>query len=471
MYRKGILTFVLILIILSIQACYRNQNRNDNVSLKPNEELKSPSPTDSTTSTYTNENVNTSEQDSNKSSIIDNGHHEVTLEQIKSTYKLDEILDIKYYGDNYVLIKSHRIRERGITYDPNDIYTFYNLKTGDADILGTAPFIVELQEIESPNHIVFYCNGQNIMAPFHNFPFILSCERKGENVDSDSDFTETILPKYFTLGKNITFGDAANAIVSDINISDQNIEVTFARSNNEIDSSLLIDGRIPVTKVNYIPDKSKITFEINKSFIAEKYKNSGNKINQGNDYMDSIELNEDSGNANIIINLKSSTKQYSCHITVNGTLKMYFSNESPTNEGNEASSQTDLQLNNITFDDQKQVEQLIKLYFYALEKGDYSTAWGLMSSEQQGFNPLTEAIKNHWGVETIKLISMQGYLPPYLSETGQVPPNTPVIWFDVKLDIKPSDGSGWDDGINERFVMVTKNTEGKWRISGLSTSP
>lgn len=266
-----------------------------------------------------------SEQDSNVSSMQSNSYHEVTLEQIKGTYKPGEILDIKTYDDNYVLIKSHQVREPDgeTASDPNDKYTFYNLKTGDTDELDIAPFIVELQNIESPDHITFFCNGQNIVAPFHDFPFLLSFERKEENADSNSDFNMTRLPQYYSLDKNIIFGDASNAIISDINITDKDMEVTFTDSDGPYDF-ILADGRIPVTSVDYIHDKNQILFKFKKSLISKKYKSNGNKINQGNDYMDSIELKDNTDNAEIIINLKPSTKQYSCRITEDGTLKIFF---------------------------------------------------------------------------------------------------------------------------------------------------
>lgn len=128
-------------------------------------------------------------------------------------------------------------------------------------------------------------------------------------------------------------------------------------------------------------------------------------------------------------------------------------------------------LNNVTIDDQKQVEQLITSYFSALEKEDYIAAWELTSSNQQKNYSKTQAINEHWGLDTIKLMSMEGTLPPSLSETGEVTPNTPTILFIVKLDIKPAEGSAWEDGINDRFIMVTKDNDGKWKIDGLATGP
>lgn len=127
--------------------------------------------------------------------------------------------------------------------------------------------------------------------------------------------------------------------------------------------------------------------------------------------------------------------------------------------------------NTITFDDQRQVEQLITTYFSALENKSYLEAWQLTSYEQQGYYPKTHALNEHWGLDSIKLVSCHGILSPSLSETGEVLLNIPTILFLVKLDILPVAGTAWDEGINERFVMVTKDDDGRWKIDGLATSP
>lgn len=128
----------------------------------------------------------------------------------------------------------------------------------------------------------------------------------------------------------------------------------------------------------------------------------------------------------------------------------------------------------ITFDDQKQVEQLIKTYFNAIDKKDYTTVWELTSIYVKKKYPESEASKFNWGMASVKLISMKGYLPPTATSdfTWDVPANTPIVTFYVTLDIKPSSTApGWDEGINRRFVAVVKENDRKWKINGLTTSP
>ena len=137
------------------------------------------------------------------------------------------------------------------------------------------------------------------------------------------------------------------------------------------------------------------------------------------------------------------------------------------------------ELKDISFDDQKQVAQLIADYFAALETKNDAAAWNLLSPGQQEAYPLDEAMKNHFGFDDVKLVSMKGILPPRIAKTvppyefkvAEVPDGTPTVWFEVQLDITPSPGSAWDKGINTRFVTPVKDSDGNWRIDGLTTSP
>lgn len=123
----------------------------------------------------------------------------------------------------------------------------------------------------------------------------------------------------------------------------------------------------------------------------------------------------------------------------------------------------------ITFDDQRQVEKLIKDYFGAIEKKDYATAWELTSQQQKNSYSKSDAINNHWGIESLKFISMKGYLPTATAVTEDVPPNTPTVWFIVTFDVKPSSNTAWGTGITSRYVDVVKDGDGKWEIDGLAT--
>jgi hypothetical protein len=133
-----------------------------------------------------------------------------------------------------------------------------------------------------------------------------------------------------------------------------------------------------------------------------------------------------------------------------------------------------------TFEDQKQVEKLIRQFFNFLENKDYAYAWELVSSEQKKTDSKENAIKYHWGLESVKFVSMKGYIPPRKFVTGdietwepisEVPPNTPTVSFVVTLEVQPDFNGAWNKGLNDRFVDVVKEADGNWRINGLATGP
>jgi hypothetical protein len=132
-------------------------------------------------------------------------------------------------------------------------------------------------------------------------------------------------------------------------------------------------------------------------------------------------------------------------------------NEKPVPQKNDES---------ITKEDENAVHDLIAAYFKAIENKDYSTAWEMVSSEMKKGYTKNDAIQKHFGIESLKLISIQTYLRPQEPKENE---NKPTIHFVVKLDIVNKDGA-WDKGINERFVGVVKE-QGQWKISALATSP
>jgi len=66
---------------------------------------------------------------------------------------------------------------------------------------------------------------------------------------------------------------------------------------------------------------------------------------------------------------------------------------------------------------------------------------------------------------------MKGYFPSKTSANGDVPPNTPTVWFSATFDVDPSPNTTWIKGMTERYVNIVKDNDGKWRINGLATGP
>jgi hypothetical protein len=154
-----------------------------------------------------------------------------------------------------------------------------------------------------------------------------------------------------------------------------------------------------------------------------------------------------------------------------GTLKIEFVRDSnkdvfefTTKDGGETWVNIGVNETAATKEDENAVHDVIAAYFKAIENKDYSTAWEMISSEMKKGYTKNDAIQKHFGVKSLKLISIQTYLRPQEPKE-----NKPTIHFVVKLDIVNKDGA-WDKGINERFVRVVKD-QGQWKISALATSP
>lgn len=121
----------------------------------------------------------------------------------------------------------------------------------------------------------------------------------------------------------------------------------------------------------------------------------------------------------------------------------------------------------ITKEDENAVHDLIVAYFKAIENKDYSAAWGMLSSDRKKSFSMNDANQEHFGIESVKLISIQTYLRPQEPIENE---NKPTTNFIVKLDIVPNQYGSWGKGMNERFVGAVKE-QGQWKIKSLATSP
>ena len=127
---------------------------------------------------------------------------------------------------------------------------------------------------------------------------------------------------------------------------------------------------------------------------------------------------------------------------------------------------------NITMEDKKQVEQVIRDYLNYLDKQNYEEAWKLLAPQDRAVQTLENFMKVQ-GVKTIKLISLEGYsaVPGENGNTVVYDAKVPTVYFHLELDIEPMGVSVWEQGRNERFIMGRKGIDGKWLISDFTSSP
>lgn len=128
---------------------------------------------------------------------------------------------------------------------------------------------------------------------------------------------------------------------------------------------------------------------------------------------------------------------------------------------------------NITMEDKKQVEQVIRDYLNNIDKHNYEEAWKLLAPQDRAGQTQESFMVVHQGVKAIKLISIEGYslVPCDSGNTILNDEKIPTVTFHLVLDVEPVVGSAWGQGRNERFVVGRKGIDGKWLVSGFATSP
>ncbi|KJR44152.1 hypothetical protein UF75_5466 [Desulfosporosinus sp. I2] len=128
---------------------------------------------------------------------------------------------------------------------------------------------------------------------------------------------------------------------------------------------------------------------------------------------------------------------------------------------------------NITMEDKKQVEQVIRDYLNNIDKQNYEEAWKLLAPQDRDGQTQESFMVVHQGVKSIKLISIEGYSLVADKNNSAIvyDEKVPTVTFHLVLDVVPLEGSAWGEGRNERFVVGRKGIDGEWLVSGFATSP
>ncbi|SEB51005.1 hypothetical protein [Paenibacillus sp. GP183] len=132
-----------------------------------------------------------------------------------------------------------------------------------------------------------------------------------------------------------------------------------------------------------------------------------------------------------------------------------------------ASGTSTVQFFPATMDDEIAVRKLIAAYFDAIGKRDVDGAYAMMSTSMTTNFSKEEAEKGHFGIESIKMISIEPY---HRLQEPKENADKPSVHFVVNLDVVPDKNGSWGKGSNERYVGVVKE-HGVWKINALATSP
>jgi hypothetical protein len=170
--------------------------------------------------------------------------YKLTIKDIKKKYNENEIVEIKKYKDKYILVESKRKNEV-------NNFDFYNLETGDWDRLFNDLDYMILLNIKNENELVFLSNGLNNESGFHGFPYIVKFIRYEENPEYDFGFKRIKEKAYFQLYESILFGNKGDAVISDLKITLDGIEVLFKPQVGKEAGFYADYTNIPVTKTAY----------------------------------------------------------------------------------------------------------------------------------------------------------------------------------------------------------------------------
>lgn len=137
-------------------------------------------------------------------------HQELTIDDIKLSFTDREVVNLTRYGQ-YALVETHKDTLA------NSFYWF-NLKTGDKDILPTGPNYAKLEKIVNEDNIYFTADGRNHINSYRSFPFFIYAHRLRDDPNSEFDFARSNLLRYLNLDEKVDFGRGGSATMADVKI-------------------------------------------------------------------------------------------------------------------------------------------------------------------------------------------------------------------------------------------------------------
>lgn len=227
----------------------------------------------------------------------------MTIDDVKANYTgggAGQIVNLTTYGEQYVLVE--------YTYGSyRQFWDFYNLKTGDKDILPVNN--AKLNKIIDTNDIRFitdgiYAFGVNV----REFPKVVECIRDGEVMGYDRDFIQIPSSFYIQIDQAFDMGEKRKETIVDIKVSLKGIEVLFESRKGMEAEFYAGSTTVPYTKTRYDKEKNQFIIEFEDVDIDNKLDIS--KINQQNRYIESINIERNDLNTIMVIDLKDTAKYY-----------------------------------------------------------------------------------------------------------------------------------------------------------------
>lgn len=228
-------------------------------------------------------------------------HQELTIDDIKLSFTDREVVNLTRYGQ-YALVETHKDTLA------NSFYWF-NLKTGDKDILPTGPNYAKLEKIVNEDNIYFTADGRNHINGYRAFPFYIYAHRFRDDPDSEFDFRRSNQLRYLNLDEKVTFGKVGPASMADVKVTFDGIAVLFKPAKgHEADFFADYTG-IPTTKT-FQKNAASFVITFEHTGLASELKQSytGNDRNR---YLKGYEIVQGQDYTSMVVTLNESVKSYS----------------------------------------------------------------------------------------------------------------------------------------------------------------
>ena len=236
-----------------------------------------------------------------------------TNNQIIKTSKmtLDDIKNIYNGGNNGSIVEVTNYKKYALVeYQKENMkyFDWYNLETGDRDLLPVWETHTKLKEIVNENDIFFISDGFHIESNYSGFPYIIKCLRAKETVGSQDDFFAKRIEKYFGIDERTEFGNGAESKITSLKSSICDIDILF----EPIDEKELAFGGItlPHVKISYLQNSNQLILETPKTKTEKSCIMQNMHANNENPFIKSIKVETANEGTKITISLKDTSKYY-----------------------------------------------------------------------------------------------------------------------------------------------------------------
>lgn len=249
--------------------------------------------------------VNIADSAINKTIIPDNqinNIYKVALDDIKKRYNGGEngnLVNTTEYK-NYVLVEYKKNNQ--------NYFEWYNLSTGDRDLLPVWDTHAKLMNIVDKNTLVFLSDGYHISSNYSGFPYIIECQRIEERLDRNDDFFKKYIDKYYRLDDGIDFGNSAKSKITAVKSTLSGVEILFEPTDKQ---ELAFGGiNIPYSIISYSQEKNELSIEFPNTRINTEVLKQNQHNNNQNYFINSIRIDEKNNTTKLVIKVKDTAKYY-----------------------------------------------------------------------------------------------------------------------------------------------------------------